>query len=81
MLQISVQKKKENTVTHMIREIGDNKKYAKKKEIIVPLDIRAGIIRLPKIVTDLSEFILDDEIVIEIDTIIIKKHKIDAKQQ
>ncbi len=70
--------KKENTVGDIFKEIERESKHTKKKELIIPLDIKSGIIRLPKLITDISEFGVDDEVLIEAekDKIIIKKHKI-----
>ena len=66
------------TVDTMFKELEIGSKHTKKKEIITSLDIKAGIIKLPKIVTDISGFVSDDEATIEIEKekIIIKKHKI-----
>jgi len=49
------------------------------KEMLTSLDIRAGIIKLPKIVSDISEFNPDDEVSITIKKgeVIVKKHKIE----
>ena len=51
------------------------------KEIITNLDIKAGIIKLPKIITDITDFTSDDEIVITAakGKVEIKKHKIEKK--
>jgi len=67
---------KEKPSESPIKEIGSEGQI--KKQIMTTLDIRAGMIRLPKIITDLGQFILDDDVVIEVKggEIIIKKHSI-----
>ncbi|MEK6922624.1 MAG: RimK family alpha-L-glutamate ligase [Nanoarchaeota archaeon] len=60
------------------KDLLKNIEKIKNQEILTSLDIRTGIIRLPKIVTDLSDFNQDDEVSITIKNgeIIIKKHEI-----
>ncbi|MFH1591913.1 MAG: RimK family alpha-L-glutamate ligase [Candidatus Woesearchaeota archaeon] len=50
----------------------------KEKEILTSLDIKAGIIRLPKIIANICDFCQDEEVSITVkkDQIIIKKHEI-----
>lgn len=69
---------KTGSVDEILKEIEINPQKGKNKEIITSLDIRTGIIRLPKIITSISEFISDDEVTIIADKgkIIIKRHKI-----
>ncbi len=71
----------EKNVGNILKELEIDSKQHNKKEIIATLDIRSGIIRLPKIITNLSEFISDDEVVIEAekDQIVIKRHKINLQ--
>ncbi len=70
--------KKESSIGGIIKDLEIDSKQSKKKEIISTLDVRLGIIRLPKVITDISEFVSDDEVKIEAekDKIIIKRHKI-----
>ncbi len=54
----------------------------KSKEVFTSIDIRNGSIRLPKFITGLSEFSLDDEVQIDVrkGKISIKEHKISKKE-
>jgi len=74
----TIESTQSNTVNDMLKEIEMSSKHSKKKELTTTLDIKAGIIRLPKIVTDITQFVDDDDVIIEAekDKINIKKHKI-----
>ncbi len=60
--------KNKKTSLHMsniLKEIEIESIHSNKKEVLTSLDIKAGIIKLPKIVTDISKFNPDDEVLIE----------------
>jgi ribosomal protein S6--L-glutamate ligase len=53
-------------------KIFDDLQKQQGKEYFAPLDVRHGMIRLPKFITDLSEFTMDDEV-----TMVVRKGKIE----
>ena len=57
------------------KKIIDNIRQKRNKKIITNLDMRNGMIRLPKFVTDLSEFTINDEV-----TFVIDKGKIEIRE-
>lgn len=67
----------------IITDIEAESKNANTKKIITNLDIKAGIIKLPRITTKISGFDIDDEVTITAkkDKIIIKKHHITDSQE
>lgn len=69
--------KEKNSKSHtenLLREIGSAN--SDKKEFLTNLNIKAGIIKLPDIITEISEFHPDDEVLIEL-----KKGEIKIKKQ
>ncbi|MEK6934250.1 MAG: RimK family alpha-L-glutamate ligase [Nanoarchaeota archaeon] len=70
--------KSANDVKNILDKIEVESLHGEKKEILTNLDIKAGIIKLPKIVTDISKFNSDDEVAIQSKKgeIIIKKQEI-----
>lgn len=60
------------------KKFKENKNISNSKQLITNLDIKAGIIKLPKVITALSELTTDDEVTIKVDKnkITINKHKI-----
>ena len=65
-------------VNALLRELETESKRIEKKDILTNLDIKAGLIKLPKIVTDISQFKQDEDVSIEVKKgeIRIKKHEI-----
>lgn len=59
------------------------KQKGKTKEILTSLDIRAGMIKLPKIVADLTNFKPDDEVVLKMEKgkLIIERHHITKESE
>lgn len=67
----------------IIKDLETESKNGNAKEMITTLDIKAGIIKLPRITTKISGFDIDEDVVIKAqkDKIIIKKHKISDQQE
>ena len=70
--------KKDNSFNTMMKELELGSKHVNKNEIIASLDIKSGIIKLPKLVSDISQFVYNNEVLIEAekDKITIRKHEI-----
>lgn len=66
----------------IIKDLELGSKNGKTKEIITNLNIKAGIIKLPKLITDITKFDADDEVVLTVKEgkLEIKRHKI-AKEE
>lgn len=71
-----IEGKKRKTKLEVLTE--ERAKDKKLKELITPLNIKAGMIKLPKLVTELTEFHADEEVTIKMDKgkLIIETHKI-----
>lgn len=74
--------KKKKGYGEIIKEIEVSKGNGA-QEILTNLDIKAGVIKLPKVITDITKFTSDDEVILIVDKgkLEIKPHKIKKEEE